>query len=162
MPWNYIPGNMAPGTIVTPIMDFFDHLVRFETDFWNAIERQLADNGQVGLGTLQALRVLAGHDGTGRVHELSEELSITIGAASKVVDRLERDGLATRRPHPEDRRSSLVSLTTAGERARGDGERVARDLITRVMDDSEDIAPVLAALRQLAERLARVTAEIAA
>jgi DNA-binding MarR family transcriptional regulator len=33
-----------------------------------------------------------------------------------MLDRLERSGLVRRRPHPEDRRSVLVSLTEAGVR----------------------------------------------
>ncbi|WP_171013048.1 MarR family transcriptional regulator [Microbacterium sp. 2FI] len=143
-------------------MDFFDHLVRFETDLWNAVERQLARSGQVGLGTLQALRILDRHDGAGRVHELSEELSITIGAASKVVDRLERDGLATRRPHPEDRRSSLVALTFVGQQARQDGEKVARAFIGRIIEEPADAALVVDALRRLQDRLTDTVAEVTA
>jgi len=139
-------------------MDLFDQLVRFETDFWNAIERQLRHDAQVGLGTLQALRVLDRHDGTGRVHELSDELSITIGAASKLVDRLERDGLATRRPHPDDRRSSLVALTDAGRHARHDGEEAAQNVISRVLGESEDVALLADALRRLQDRLDHSTA----
>jgi len=36
-----------------------------------------------------------------------------------VLDRLERRGLIRRAPHPDDRRSVLVHLTTDGERAAG-------------------------------------------
>jgi len=141
-------------------MDLFDQLVRFETDFWNAIERQLTRNDQVGLATLQALRVIDRHDATGRVHELSEELSITIGAASKLVDRLERGGLATRRAHPEDRRSSLISLTAAGQRARKDGERFAQNFISRVFGESEDVGPLTEALGRLQARLDHSLTEV--
>jgi MarR family multiple antibiotic resistance transcriptional regulator len=141
-------------------MDLFDQLVRFEADFWNAIERQLSHNDQVGLATLQALRALDRHDGKGRVHELSDELSITIGAASKLVDRLERDGLATRRAHPEDRRSSLISLTAAGQRARRDGEGFAQDFISRVLGESKDVGPLTEALRRLRVRLDHSIAEV--
>ena len=141
-------------------MELFDQLVRFETDFWNAIERQLTHNGQVGLATLQALRVLERHDGRGRVHDLSEELSVTIGAASKLVDRLERDGLATRRAHPEDRRSSLISLTAAGQRARRDGEGFAQSFLSRVLGESEDVDLLSEAFRRLQDRLDHTTAEV--
>jgi DNA-binding MarR family transcriptional regulator len=69
-------------------MDFFTTLGRYETRLWNALEVVLREDGQVSLATLQSLRVLADHEGEGRVHELSSELSVTIGAASKLVDRL--------------------------------------------------------------------------
>jgi DNA-binding MarR family transcriptional regulator len=143
-------------------MELFDQIVRFETDFWNAIEQQLSRSGQVGVATLQALRVLDHHDGSGRVQELSRELSITIGAASKLVDRLENAKLATRRPHPEDRRSSLVSLTAAGQNARRGAEAVARPFAARVLGGSEDVSAFANALHGLQRRLEKATRELIA
>ena len=134
-------------------MDFFDTLVRFETALWNAIERELLHAGQVGLGTLTALRVLHRHDGSGRVQDLSRELSLTIGAASKLADRLERDGLARRRPHPTDRRSSLVSLTESGEAARAAGEEVLGLVLAQVLEGDADAATATSAIQRLQLRL---------
>ncbi len=37
--------------------------------------------------------------------------------ATLVVDKLEAHGLVERRPHPDDRRRKLVTLTTAGREA---------------------------------------------
>jgi MarR family multiple antibiotic resistance transcriptional regulator len=157
---NYIPWNMLPTIAVVRDMDLFDQLVRFETGFWNAIERHLSRNNQVGLATLQALRVLDRHGGQGRVHELSDELLITIGAASKLVDRLERDGLALRRAHPDDRRSSLISLTAAGQQARRNAEQLAEDFIARVLGDLQDVERLTEALRRLQLRLDHSAAEV--
>ena len=134
-------------------MDFFDTLVRFETALWNAIERELLHAGRVGLGTLTALRVLHRHDGSGRVQDLSRELSLTIGAASKLADRLERDGLARRRPHPTDRRSSLVSLTESGEAARAAGEEVLGRVLAQVLDGDADATTVTSGIQRLQRRL---------
>jgi DNA-binding MarR family transcriptional regulator len=39
-----------------------------------------------------------------------------VGAASKVVDRVEAAGHCVRRPNPGDRRSSLIALTPEGVR----------------------------------------------
>jgi DNA-binding MarR family transcriptional regulator len=41
-------------------------------------------------------------------------LHITVGAASKVVDRVEAAGHCVRLPNPDDRRSSLIELTPSG------------------------------------------------
>lgn len=134
-------------------MDLFDTIVRLETNLWNLVESELLRTGRVGLGTLQALRVLDGMSGDGRVQDLSRGLSITVGAASKLVDRLEREGLAERRGHPGDRRSSLISLTDAGVRACRDGLRIARRVVASVVDDGTDAATLQAALDHLDARV---------
>jgi len=43
--------------------------------------------------------------------QLGERLSLTSGAMTMLVDRLERGGWVRRRPHPTDRRSVLVELS---------------------------------------------------
>ncbi len=49
--------------------------------------------------------------------QLGERLSLTSGAITMLVDRLERAGWVRRRPHPSDRRSVLVELSAqAAER----------------------------------------------
>jgi DNA-binding MarR family transcriptional regulator len=50
---------------------------------------------------------------------VSVQLQITVGAASKVVDRVEAAGHCARQPDPRDRRSSLLVLTPAGAAAAG-------------------------------------------
>src|SRR5271165_1125830 len=50
--------------------------------------------------------------------QLGERVSLTSGAITMLVDRLERGGWVRRRPHPSDRRSVLVELSAqAAERA---------------------------------------------
>ena len=121
-------------------MDFFDALVRYETDLWNHLDRCLAEAGQVSLATLEGLRVIARHNGSARVMELQDELRITVGAASKHVDRLERDGLAMRHPNPDDRRSSLLALTEEGRKRHDSGMRV---LEQHVPSDPSGLTEVL-------------------
>ena len=65
---------------------------------------------------MQALRIVH-RQPAARVNDLSAALAITVGAASKLVDRLERNGLAVRSPHPTDRRSSVIALTPTGRSA---------------------------------------------
>jgi DNA-binding MarR family transcriptional regulator len=43
--------------------------------------------------------------------ELGERLSLTSGAVTAVIDRLERHGWVARNPHPKDRRSVVVRMT---------------------------------------------------
>jgi DNA-binding MarR family transcriptional regulator len=46
--------------------------------------------------------------------ELAAFTMVTTGAMTKRIDRLERDGLVTRRPSATDGRGRVVALTTAG------------------------------------------------
>ncbi|WP_344937536.1 MarR family winged helix-turn-helix transcriptional regulator [Actinoplanes nipponensis] len=62
------------------------------------------------------MRVVAATPGC-RVLDVSAQLQITVGAASKVVDRVEAAGHCARRPNPRDRRSSLIALTPSGSAA---------------------------------------------
>jgi MarR family transcriptional regulator, organic hydroperoxide resistance regulator len=98
---------------MTELPALFADLVRLEIELWDAVEARLRAELGVGLATAQTLAVVAAVEDC-RVHDVARRLSITIGGASKTVDRLERDGFVARRPHPSDRRSSVIALTPAG------------------------------------------------
>jgi DNA-binding MarR family transcriptional regulator len=49
--------------------------------------------------------------------ELSEKTEIDRTTISGLVDRLEKQGMVSRQPHPRDRRACLVTLTTTGREA---------------------------------------------
>jgi MarR family multiple antibiotic resistance transcriptional regulator len=134
-------------------MEFFDLLVRYEVTLWDLVDRELAGRGEIGLGQLHALRVVDRYDGRVRVQELSDDIGITVGAASKLVDRLERDGLAKRSPNPANRRSSLIALTTTGEQALRTAMSVCSDAVALAIGD-EDVEALSSALRRLQTRLA--------
>jgi DNA-binding MarR family transcriptional regulator len=94
--------------------DLFTQLLRAEIELWNSLDRHLLAAAGVSVPTFQALSAIDKLAEPVRVQDISEEMSITVGATSKVVDRLERDGLVKRESNPGDRRSSNVVLTTAG------------------------------------------------
>jgi DNA-binding MarR family transcriptional regulator len=62
---------------------------------------------------LRALDVLA-RSGDLRVGELAERMGVDETSATRLADRLERDGLASRRRAPDDRRVAIVFLTLRG------------------------------------------------
>lgn len=47
--------------------------------------------------------------------QMSDELRVTQGNTTGIVDKLEEAGLVQRKPHPDDRRALLVGLTEQGE-----------------------------------------------
>jgi MarR family multiple antibiotic resistance transcriptional regulator len=133
-------------------MEFFDVLVRYEVTLWSAVDRELGRQGKIGLGQLHALRVVDRYGGRARVQDLSSDIGITVGAASKLVDRLERDGLACRSPNPANRRSSLIALTAAGQRSLASAMDVYRGAVACAVGE-EDVESLTAALQRLQARL---------
>lgn len=97
--------------------DLFTELVRVEIELWDGLDAHLLTAAGISLPQFQALDAIRTNAGASRVQDISQQMAITVGATSKVVDRLERDGLASRSAHPTDRRSSLVSLTDKGASA---------------------------------------------
>jgi DNA-binding MarR family transcriptional regulator len=97
------------------LMALFSELIRFETELWNAVDARLRDDCDLPLTRFEPMQII-GRRQACRVHDIAEELSITIGGTSKLVDRIEASGHCRRRPNPGDRRSSLIELTPAGRR----------------------------------------------
>ena len=75
-----------------------------------AVARRLG----ISAADLLALDQLEFHGGL-TPGQLAERLQLTSGSVTALADRLERQGLLERRPHPSDRRSSLLCLAPAAE-----------------------------------------------
>ncbi len=112
-----------------------------------------------GLGTTetQAISYLAVHGSRGQ-NELMADLRITSGAATALVDRLERQGVAERYPHPHDRRRALVRLTEAGKSI----VTLSRGWLAKSFRSfpPEDLPGVSETLRRVAEDLRAASAEV--
>jgi DNA-binding MarR family transcriptional regulator len=101
--------------VMTDLLDLFHQLVRFETELWNGVDARLRADFDLPLSRLEPMQVIARHPSC-RVNDIAEELSITIGGTSKLVDRIEAAGYCVRRANPDDGRSSVIELTAAGRR----------------------------------------------
>ena len=91
----------------------FLDLVRVETRLYTGADERLRAEHGVSLGQFELMAIIERVRGC-RVVDLVDELAISVGAASKAVDRLEAAGRCRRRAHPDDRRSSILDLTSAG------------------------------------------------
>src|SRR4051794_33901846 len=87
--------------------------------------------------------------------ELSRRLDVTQRAVTALVDGLEAHRLVSRRPHPSDRRATLVALSSQGTRtySRLDSRygRLADELLAGTSD--HQLAAGLAMIRRLDRRL---------
>ena len=81
----------------------------------HALERSLKPH-DLGVSEFEVLERLAGEEfrEQRRMQDLGEALHLSQSALSRVVARLERDGLAERGMCPHDRRGIYVCITDAG------------------------------------------------
>lgn len=105
-------------------------------------------------GQLSALSVLVfGGDRT--IAELADAEQVTSPTMTRIVDGLERSGLARRHPHPQDGRAVLVRASDKGRRVMERGRQGRVDLITRVLERiaDDDLSAVVGAVAALANAL---------
>lgn len=81
----------------------------------------------------RALRVLTRHD-TMRPSALSEHLRIAPRSATDVLDGLEAKGLVRRQPDPQDRRATLIALTSHGVEVADDIRATSGSEAERIFD----------------------------
>ena len=106
----------------------------------------------IGLGTTesQALSYLAVHGESGQ-SAMAHDLGLTSSAATGLVDRLERQGVAERVRHPKDRRRVIIRLTGRGLAMVSESHRWLAATLERIGRD--DLALVSEALAIVAEDL---------
>jgi|SRR6185369_17289599 len=68
-----------------------------------------------------------------KMNELSQQLMVTGGNVTGIVDLLEKDALAERRPEPADRRAFRVRLTRAGRKAFAEMARAHEEWIVELL-----------------------------
>jgi DNA-binding MarR family transcriptional regulator len=134
---------------VSDLRQLFDDLVRLETELWDAVDERLRTVTVLPLTWFEPMSVIDRMEGC-RVHDIAHALGITVGGTSKLVDRIEAAGLCHRRPNPDDRRSTLIALTPAGEaRLIAAGSEFDAVLAQWFALPEETLEPFAAALRQL-------------
>jgi DNA-binding MarR family transcriptional regulator len=113
----------------------FRDLVHVETDLWNAVDAQVRAQQQLPLAVLEVMQVIAVTPQC-RVLDIARALSITVGGASKVVDKAQRSTWCRRRPNPDDGRSSLIELTPAGRRLLAEADVTYRQSLADALHDA--------------------------
>ena len=151
-------------TTVTPPsrIQWLSDLIRLEIALWDRINARLRQEHDLSLAFFETLYFI-GHsrDGSLRVGDLARALRITVGATSKLVDRIAAAGLIRRELDADDRRASRLVLTDAGKRKLADAsttyeaematvlnatlstdeQQRLHDLVTRLLAASNDGEP---------------------
>jgi DNA-binding MarR family transcriptional regulator len=141
---------------VDGMTQLFVDLVRVETRWYTAVDERLRAADGITAGLFQILDLIDSRPRC-RVGDIVENIAITVGAASKCVDRLEAAGWCMRTVNPEDRRSSWLGVTPAGARllvrARATWAQEIERLVAGVLGerDQRALARSLATLRAALE-----------
>jgi DNA-binding MarR family transcriptional regulator len=148
----------ARGTGGTPLTELelgaWRGMLVAHAELTRGLDADLRAKHGIALGTYEALMLLGtSPSGRLRVSELSRGALLSISGMSRMIDRLERDGLVRREACEEDGRGAEVALTDAGRAlladARASHLAAVRERFLELFDDDE--------LATLADAWRRVT-----
>jgi DNA-binding MarR family transcriptional regulator len=125
---------MGPSTEETELVEVWRDLLQRHARVTGALERRLQDEHGLGVSEFEVLERLAGGDKPERrMQELADAVNLSQSALSRVVARLEVDGLVTRGMCPDDRRGIFACLTDSG-RERYEAARPAhREVLSELL-----------------------------
>jgi DNA-binding MarR family transcriptional regulator len=115
-----------------------------------------------GISPARAHLVWALHEGGPSTQRLlADTLGVSPRNVTGLVDALETSGLVVRRPHPTDRRATLVELTGDGARMAGEMARGKAELATGLFAglSTREVEQFTATLGRVIERLNAMVAE---
>ena len=128
-------------------LDAWRAFLRAQSALIRTLDRELQAEQGLPITFFDVLAQLTQAGGRLRMSELADAVLLSRSGVTRLVDRMERDGLVKREHCPTDRRAMYATVTTAGKRAlakarpvhlRGVAEHFARHL-------SDDEAKTLAA-----------------
>src|SRR5215216_7377946 len=88
---------------------------------------------------------------------ISDELGVTRRNVTALVDALEEEGLVRRKPHPTDRRATVIEMTVRGERTMDRAYDEHRAAVAELFEelgggDQRELTRMLGALREAIRR----------
>jgi len=122
----------------------------------NVIEDRLGEEEGLLLADNEAMLHLAHRAEPPRMSDIADQLILTRGGTTKVVDRLEERGYVRRLPDPDDRRATIVEITEEGRAALTRARAVIDSALTdhwATHVDEDEAAVVLAVMRKVNEAL---------
>lgn len=106
----------------------------------------------LSLPRLAALQRLVDAGDSLPLGQLADRLACVKSNVTQLVDRLEADGLVTRAPDPNDKRSRLAVITEVGRKVHMEGARIQREVeeqlfATLTTDEMTRLAEIIAKLK---------------
>lgn len=118
-------------------IQWLNDLIGLEIVLWNQIDNQLNKHHDLSHAFFQSLYFIGcSPEGSLRIGDLARSLRITVGATSKLIDRIEAAGLVKRTNDADDRRASRLVLTKIGTKKLADASKTYEAAMTTVLDAS--------------------------
>tara|TARA_R110002012_G_scaffold198242_3_gene367032 strand:- start:300 stop:776 length:477 start_codon:yes stop_codon:yes gene_type:complete len=131
------------------------NLLRTTRSVENALREEMRISYDQTLPRFEILATLERSENGLRMSALSEQLLVSNGNVTGIVERLVQDGLVERLPVPEDKRATLVRLTHKGEAVFAEmadvHERWVNELLGSI--SSENALPLIDVLTNVRKRL---------
>lgn len=135
------------------LIDAYGTALEAVTGLNRAFDKSLRSQAGMPSTWFEALLRLHRHGESMTVGQLGDQLAFTSGGATRLVDRLEEEGLVARHPCPTDRRVQFVDITERGTRALADGLDVHLPDLRRLVgerlsaEDREELRRICEILR---------------
>ena len=105
--------------MTTPAPDLWYSFIRAHRCLIREIERRLAEQKLPSYAWYDTLwGIESGQDGARRMHELADAMAIERYNLTRLVDRLEKEGLVTREKALDDGRGAIARITPSGRALR--------------------------------------------
>ena len=141
----------------TPASEAWRSILVAFTEVGDLLAAEMRAQVGLSLDRYEILLMLAqAEDGAMRPSELAERRHLSRSGATRLVDRLERDGLVERRACGGDGRGSLVALTDSGRQAFRVAGRVHLHGIERYIGarlNTDELAELIRLLRRITDGL---------
>jgi DNA-binding MarR family transcriptional regulator len=118
------------------LLDEWRDLLERHARVTSAVERALHETHGLGVSEFEVLdRLVSAEECSCRIQELTDSLHLSQSALSRVVARLEAEGLVTRTICADDRRGIYACLTEAGRARHADARPTHREILKQTLAD---------------------------
>lgn len=147
-------GSGTADQLPDQLLDDLDATVSQLGRLFTARHGELCCEGALSMPQMMALRAIHEH-GSVKVGDIAAALGVKAPAASALVDGLEKAGYVDRDHDPDDRRVSLLKLTSVGTYALGEAESERRHYMQRYTQvlTEEDITNLIRIHRKLIDAM---------
>lgn len=105
-------------------LDAWRAFLRAQSELIKTLDRELQEEQGFPITVFDVLAQLTGAGGRLRMSELADAVLLSRSGVTRLVDRMERDGLVKREHCPTDRRAMYATITPAGKRTFAKSRRV--------------------------------------